>query len=97
MLGTSGASCAVVLPYLYVLCGHQGTEGHVAVVRRLHLSRFEWETVEVEGTAISPRDKFSTWVYENRSGSAVLGVRLTQSARVLGSLAVAGQGLLSEG
>ena len=63
---TTGACCAVVLPYVYVIGGHQTHLGHVSSVFRMHLSTFEWERVVIDGKDISPRDKFSAWAYGNQ-------------------------------
>lgn len=63
--GTSGASCVLLIPYLYVIGGHTD-DGHVGHVYRLHLRKLIWEEVITSEPGLSPCDKFATWVYEER-------------------------------
>ncbi|KAL8619604.1 hypothetical protein ACOMHN_019660 [Nucella lapillus] len=66
-LCTSGACSALLYPYLYVICGHCQDVGHSSRLRRLNLTTFMWETVDVESEAlISPRDKAVSWAYQDK-------------------------------
>ena len=63
---TTGACCAVVVPYVYLIGGHQSHLGHVCSVYRMHLGLYQWEKVVISGEDISPRDKFSALAYEDK-------------------------------
>ena len=63
----SGAGSAVIYPYAYVVGGFQSRVGHTTLVYRLDLQTFIWQRVPVSETEnMSPRDKFATWVHEDK-------------------------------
>ncbi|XP_025103691.1 kelch domain-containing protein 2-like isoform X2 [Pomacea canaliculata] len=63
--GTSGACGILLKPYWYIIGGHTDF-GNVSDVYRLHLHTFTWEQVDMDGPGMSPRDKFTAWVYKEQ-------------------------------